>query len=53
MMDPNTIQTYCLEIRWDFTGTAEQARHEAHRVAGLVDGARVTDIMDEDWVSVA
>lgn len=39
---------YRLEVRWDFTGTEEEARFEAQRVANLING-EVTAILDEDW----
>jgi hypothetical protein len=42
------IQTYRIEVRFDFTGTREQARAEARRAAALVDG-EVTAVFDEDW----
>ncbi len=45
MTDP---QIYRLEIRWDFTGSLEEARREATRVA-LEHDASVTGIFDENW----
>jgi hypothetical protein len=41
-------QTYRIEVRFDFTGTQQQAEIEAQRVASLC-GGEVTEIWDENW----
>ena len=45
-------QTYRLEIRFDFTGTEEEAIKQAYRIAGKLDGGMVTGIVDEEWNDV-
>lgn len=52
MSKPSITQTYRIEIRFDFTGTLEEARAKAHEVAGTLDGGVVTEICDEDWNTV-
>lgn len=44
----NDPQNYRLEVRWDFTGTQDEAIVEAHRVASLI-GGEVTAVLDEEW----
>lgn len=41
------VQTYRIEVRFDFTGTEEDARVVAQEAAKKV-GGEVTAIMDED-----
>jgi hypothetical protein len=48
---PQHPQTYRVEVRFDFTGTQEQAEAAARRAAALV-GGEVTAIFDEDWNEV-
>ena len=46
------IQTYRIEIRFDFTGTKEEAEAAASAVASgerLVESGEVTAIFDEEW----
>ena len=49
-------QNYRIEIRFDFTGTAEQARKAAQAaVAALprdTPGAEVTAIFNEEWEEI-
>lgn len=40
-----------IEVRFDFTGTKEEAERAAHEAANKVDG-EVTAIFDEDWDEV-
>lgn len=44
-------QTYRIEVRKDFTGTEDEAKAEAHRCAGVIEG-EVTAIFDETWEQV-
>lgn len=41
-------QTYRVEIRFDVTGTLEDAQEAASRAAAALDG-EVTEILDEEW----
>ena len=42
------VQIYRIEIRFDFTGTPQEAESAARRAATLLNG-EVTAIVDEDW----
>jgi hypothetical protein len=50
--ETQNVQTYRIEMRWDFTGTEAEAKAEAHRVAGTQQGGEVSAIFDEEWNEV-
>lgn len=53
-VDGEQVQTWRIEIRFDFTGTKAEAAEIAHRAANGVpgDGGEVTAIFDENWNEV-
>ena len=42
------LQTYRIEVRYDFTGSQAEAITSARQAANLIEG-EVTAIFDEDW----
>jgi hypothetical protein len=45
------VQTFQVEVRFDVTGTVDEARAAGAKVAGELDGS-VSGVFDEDWNEV-